>query len=335
MKREANAVPFSLVEFLTLQMILPRLSSKTYPWYYFTLILQNVKVCKSPHLHLISPSRAPKLHKLTLVKRLGLVLIWLLASALAQVDYVLVPSGLVRQTPEAIIIRIPKGGELSFVPGIGWFPSISQEQPVFVGDEVYVSVEVATYLGLATNNTIPLSQPSSPLPSTQPQPSTQPEPTASLPSLPEPTPETPTPQPTLQDTTGPARITDVRFGGTGSIRVVFDLAGQVDRAALERSVTQVWRRHWQRILLFNYPVEIRKAIYTTNVIESLNYSLKKVVKTRGAFPDEDSLFKVLYLAIKNVQKKWTMPIRDWRRALNWFATLFGDSLTNRLDTRIS
>jgi putative transposase len=102
------------------------------------------------------------------------------------------------------------------------------------------------------------------------------------------------------------------------------------------SVAQVWRRHWQRIIpLFNYPVEIRKAIYTTNVIESLNYSLKKVVKTRGAFPDEDSLFKVLYLAIKNVQKKWTMPIRDWRRALNWFATLFGDRLTMRLDTRIS
>jgi putative transposase len=102
------------------------------------------------------------------------------------------------------------------------------------------------------------------------------------------------------------------------------------------SVAQVWRRHWQRIIpLFNYPIEIRKAIYTTNVIESLNYSLKKVVKTRGAFPDEDSLFKVLYLAIKNVQKKWTMPIRDWRRALNWFATLFGDRLTIRLDTRIS
>jgi transposase-like protein len=88
------------------------------------------------------------------------------------------------------------------------------------------------------------------------------------------------------------------------------------------SVAQVWRRHWQRVIpLFNYPMEIRKAIYTTNVVESLNYSLKKVVKTREAFPDEDALFKVLYLAIKNVQKKWTMPIRDWRRALNWFATL--------------
>jgi putative transposase len=102
------------------------------------------------------------------------------------------------------------------------------------------------------------------------------------------------------------------------------------------SVSQVWHRHWQRIIpLFNYPIAIRKAIYTTNIIESLNYSLKKVVKTRGAFPDEDALFKVLYLAIKNVQKKWTMPIRDWRRALNWFATLFGDRLSNRLDTRNS
>lgn len=102
------------------------------------------------------------------------------------------------------------------------------------------------------------------------------------------------------------------------------------------SVAQVWRRHWQRIIpLFNYPVEIRKAIYTTNIIESLNYSLKKVVKTRGAFPDEDALFKVLFLAIKNVQVKWTMPIRDWKKALNWFAVLFADRLTIRLDTRNS
>ena len=102
------------------------------------------------------------------------------------------------------------------------------------------------------------------------------------------------------------------------------------------SVAQVWRRHWQRLIpLFNYPTEIRKAIYTTNVIESLNYSLKKVVKTRGAFPDEDALFKVLYLAIKNLEAKWTMPIRDWKKALNWFAVLFGDRLTKRLDTRNS
>jgi putative transposase len=102
------------------------------------------------------------------------------------------------------------------------------------------------------------------------------------------------------------------------------------------SVAQVWRRQWQRIIpLFNYPVEICKAIYTTNLIESLNYNLKKVVKTRGAFPDDDALFKVLYLAINNVQKKWTMPLRDWRRALNGFATLLGDRLTKRLDTRNS
>jgi Transposase, Mutator family len=70
------------------------------------------------------------------------------------------------------------------------------------------------------------------------------------------------------------------------------------------SVSHVWRRHWQRIIpLINYPVEIRKAIYTTNIIESFNYSLKKVVKTRSAFPDEDSLFKVLHLAIRNDHKK--------------------------------
>jgi putative transposase len=100
------------------------------------------------------------------------------------------------------------------------------------------------------------------------------------------------------------------------------------------AIAQAWRRNWDRIIpIFDYPSEIRRAIYTTNVIESLNYTLKKVVKTRGAFPDEDSLFKVLYLAIRNAQTDWTMPIRDWKPALNWFATIFGDRLTDRMRTQ--
>jgi putative transposase len=100
------------------------------------------------------------------------------------------------------------------------------------------------------------------------------------------------------------------------------------------AIAQAWRRNWDRIIpIFDYPAEIRRAIYTTNVIESLNYTLKKVVKTRGAFPDQDSLFKVLYLAIHNAQKDWTMPIRDWKPALNWFATIFGDRLTDRMRTQ--
>ena len=65
-------------------------------------------------------------------------------------------------------------------------------------------------------------------------------------------------------------------------------------------------------------------IYTTNAIESLNYSLRKLLKTRGAFPNDDAIVKILYLAINRVAKKWTMPIRDWKAALNQFVILFGD-----------
>ena len=101
-------------------------------------------------------------------------------------------------------------------------------------------------------------------------------------------------------------------------------------------IAQLWRRNWDHIIpIFDYPADIRRAIYTTNVIESLNYSLKKPLKTRGAFPSEEALRKVLYLAIMQASKKWTMPIRDWRKALNWFAQLFGARLLDKLDTQNS
>jgi putative transposase len=64
-------------------------------------------------------------------------------------------------------------------------------------------------------------------------------------------------------------------------------------------------------------------IYTTNAIESLNYSLRKVLKTRSSFPNDNSIMKVLYLAINRVAKKWTMPIRNWKAALNQFVIMFG------------
>ena len=78
------------------------------------------------------------------------------------------------------------------------------------------------------------------------------------------------------------------------------------------------------IPFFDYPKDIRKVIYTTNIIESLNRTLRKSVKNRGHFPTEDAVMKVLYLAIKGVSKKWTQPIRDWKRALNQFSIRFGD-----------
>lgn len=93
------------------------------------------------------------------------------------------------------------------------------------------------------------------------------------------------------------------------------------------SIGQSWRRNWERIIpFFAYPPEIRKVIYTTNAIESLNMSLRKVTKNRGSFPNDESMLKLLYLALNNIAKKWTMPIRDWKAALNRFSILFGDRM---------
>ncbi len=91
------------------------------------------------------------------------------------------------------------------------------------------------------------------------------------------------------------------------------------------AIVRSWRNDWAQIIpFFDFPLEIRKVIYTTNIIESLNRTLRKAVKVRGHFPTEDSLMKVLYLAIKGVSKKWTMPIRNWTQALNQFSIRFGE-----------
>ncbi|MBU2634820.1 MAG: IS256 family transposase [Nanoarchaeota archaeon] len=90
------------------------------------------------------------------------------------------------------------------------------------------------------------------------------------------------------------------------------------------AISPSWRADWDRLtVFFDYSPDIRKVIYTTNAIESLNYSLRKVLKTRSAFPNDDSIMKVLYLAINRMAKKWTMPIRNWKAALNQFVILFG------------
>lgn len=84
-----------------------------------------------------------------------------------------------------------------------------------------------------------------------------------------------------------------------------------------------WERNWKDLTeFFNYPGEIRRAIYTTNAIESLNFSLRKVTRNKSSFPDDDSIYKVMYLAIKNASSRWTMPIKDWGLAVNQFAILF-------------
>ena len=90
-----------------------------------------------------------------------------------------------------------------------------------------------------------------------------------------------------------------------------------------RAVSQLWRRNWENITpFFEYPPPIRKVMYTTNAIESLNRSLRKVLKTKGCFPTDESIFKLMYLALDKISKKWTMPIRDWKAALNQFAIKF-------------
>ncbi len=90
-----------------------------------------------------------------------------------------------------------------------------------------------------------------------------------------------------------------------------------------QSIVSSWRNNWSRIIpFFDYPPEIRKVIYTTNAIESLNMSLRKIIKNRASFPSDEALTKLLYLALQNVAKKWTMPIRDWTAALNRFNIQF-------------
>lgn len=90
-------------------------------------------------------------------------------------------------------------------------------------------------------------------------------------------------------------------------------------------IAKSWRANWTRLIpMFNYSAEIRRAIYTTNAIESMNMSLRKIIKNRGLFPNDEAVFKILYLALRNISKKWTMPIKNWAAAMNQFAILFPD-----------
>lgn len=94
-------------------------------------------------------------------------------------------------------------------------------------------------------------------------------------------------------------------------------------------ISRSWRAHWHNLnALFNYPQDIRRAIYTTNAIESLNSVIRKAIKKRKLFPTDDSAKKVIYLAIQAASKKWTMPIRNWKPALNRFMIEFEDRLAD-------
>ncbi len=86
------------------------------------------------------------------------------------------------------------------------------------------------------------------------------------------------------------------------------------------SISKGWRVNWQNLItLFDYPDEIRRIIYTTNAIESLNSVIRKATKNRKIFPNDNSVFKIIYLAIEQASRKWSMPLRNWTPAMNRFA----------------
>jgi putative transposase len=91
------------------------------------------------------------------------------------------------------------------------------------------------------------------------------------------------------------------------------------------NIVQAWRRNWERVVPFlAYPPELRRVVYTTNAIESLHMTLRKIIKNRGSFPSDESATKLLYLALRNVARRWKRPAWKWRHALNHFSIRFGD-----------
>ena len=95
------------------------------------------------------------------------------------------------------------------------------------------------------------------------------------------------------------------------------------------AISRSWRNNWVNLItFFDYPDEIRKVIYTTNAIESVNSVIRKSIRNRKIFPNEKSAFKIIYLAIRQASKKWTMPIRNWKPAMNRFQLEYQDRLLN-------
>jgi putative transposase len=89
------------------------------------------------------------------------------------------------------------------------------------------------------------------------------------------------------------------------------------------TIGDIWKRNWQGIIPFlAFPDYIRKAIYTTNTIEAINRQIRKIIKSKGCFPNDEAVFKLVFLCLQNAEKRWTMPIREWKMALNQFAILF-------------
>ncbi len=96
-------------------------------------------------------------------------------------------------------------------------------------------------------------------------------------------------------------------------------------------VIKSWRNNWERLSqYFKYPEDIRRIIYTTNTIEAVHRQFRKLTKTKGAFPNQDSLLKLLYMGIQNASKKWTMPIQNWSLTISQLAIFFEGRLDKEL-----
>ena len=98
-----------------------------------------------------------------------------------------------------------------------------------------------------------------------------------------------------------------------------------------QAIGRLWKENWQHVIpFFEFPAEIRRVIYTTNAVESLHMSLRKIIKTRGSFPSEDAAIKLLYLALRNVIAKWEV-LQHWKQALNHFQMLWGERIQASLN----
>ena len=93
-------------------------------------------------------------------------------------------------------------------------------------------------------------------------------------------------------------------------------------------IAESWARHWEEVIpFFAYPMGVRKMIYTTNAIESLNMQVRKVIKNRGHFPSDEAAAKLIYLALRNITTDWGRAAPDWKIAMNQFAILYADRFT--------
>jgi transposase-like protein len=93
-----------------------------------------------------------------------------------------------------------------------------------------------------------------------------------------------------------------------------------------QAIGKLWKEQWDHVTpFFEFPAEVRRIIYTTNAVESLHMSLRKIIKTRGSFPSEEAALKLLYLALRNVSNKWEV-VQHWKQALNHFELLWGDRI---------